>query len=91
MCSCLKQIEMLVDGIKQYAPGCFSTPENLNAWMRDSSWGESVWWNGLVIISGSGPIVVILPIGSSATAPSGGGGYKSMNKFFLSNELHLLS
>lgn len=42
MCSCLEQIEMLVDGIKQYAPGCFSTPENLNAWMRDSSWGECV-------------------------------------------------
>lgn len=38
-----RQIEMLVDGIKEYAPGCFSTPENQNAWMRDFSWnGECV-------------------------------------------------
>lgn len=35
-----RQVEMLVDGIKEFAPGCYSTPENQNAWMRDYSWGE---------------------------------------------------
>lgn len=37
-----KQIDLLVNDQKRYAPGCFGTPENQNANLVKSSWGECI-------------------------------------------------